>query len=359
MKYAFAILMGIHGLIHLMGLVSAFLSTSIEKQVLGISKPIGALWLITFILFTVSAFQFLSNKHWFYLGITSAIVSQTLIIIAWNDTKLGTILNLIILLVGIHAYGKYRFQKMVELESRELFSNITQNNIKVIKEEDLNHLPNVIQKWLKHSGIIGKEEIVTVRLKQKGKMRTKPSSKWMPFVATQYFNTKSSSFVWSTTVDALLIKMIGRDKLTDGNGEMLIKLGAIIPVVNESQNDKINSGAMIRYLAEICWFPSSALNKYMTWQSIDETSAKATFIYKNQSVSGVFSFSTKGDFISFTADRYYGGSTNSTLETWHVEALSHKEFNGVKIPNKCKVTWKLSGGDFNWLKLEITDIEFN
>ena len=153
--------------------------------------------------------------------------------------------------------------------------------------------------------------------------------------------------------------MLGRDELQNGKGKMLIKLGGVIPVVNESENSKINSGAMIRYLAEICWFPSTALKEYITWNSTSETSAKATFSYNNQSVSGVFLFSENGDFVSFTADRYYGGDTNSTLETWYVEAVSYKEFNGVKIPNTSKVTWKLPEGDFNWLNLEITDIEFN
>mgnify|MGYP001065411660 CR=1 FL=1 len=360
MKYLFGFILLIHGLFHIVGFVNAFYITDISKQVLGIPKPFGTLWLITFILFAVTASQFLNNKKWFYLGITAVFVSQALIIMAWKDAKLGTILNLIILLVGISAYGKYRFQKMVDKESKEMYNGISKNITKVISEKDLNQLPNIIQTWLRHSGIIGKKEIVTVRLKQKGKMRTTPNSKWKPFVATQCFNTKSPSFVWSTTVHfSSIIKMIGRDKLLDGNGEVLIKLASLIPVVNESQNIRINSGSMIRYLAEICWFPSAALNNCITWESINTTSAKATFTYKDTSVSGIFSFNDEGDLVSFEAQRYFSGNIEAKLESWLVETVTFKTFNGIRIPSENKVTWKLSDGDFNWLNIEITDLEFN
>jgi hypothetical protein len=249
---------------------------------------------------------------------------------------------------------------MVEIESTEILSNVIYTTSKFISEEDLDHLPDIIKKWLRNSKVIGDKEIFTVRLKQKGEMRTKPKSKWMPFVATQYFNIKNPSFIWTTNVAAMpFLNMTGRDKLKDGNGEMLIKLAALIPIVDKSKNDKINSGAMIRYLAEICWFPTAALNNYISWKGIDKSSVKATFTYNDHSVSGVFSFSTKGDFISFEADRYYGGRKDATLESWLVEAISYKEFDGLKIPNKCKVTWKLPKGNFNWLNLEVTDIEFN
>ncbi|MFV0571996.1 MAG: DUF6920 family protein [Xanthomarina gelatinilytica] len=153
--------------------------------------------------------------------------------------------------------------------------------------------------------------------------------------------------------------MRGRDKLYQGQGNMLIKLANLIPVVNESNNKQINSGTMIRFLAEICWFPSAAINDYIVWESISENSAKATLTIKDTRVSGIFKFSTEGNITSFEAKRYYGGKTNSKLETWLINMTSHKTFDGVKIPNKSNVSWKLKEGDFNWLKLEILTIDIN
>ncbi len=112
-------------------------------------------------------------------------------------------------------------------------------------------------------------------------------------------------------------------------------------------------------IAEMCWFPSAAINDHLTWESIGETSAKAILTLDNKSVSGVFTFTSEGEFRSFETKRYYGSGKDAELEIWHIEALEQKVFDGIKIPSKCKVTWRLEEGDFNWLNLEITALEYN
>ncbi|WP_431136844.1 DUF6920 family protein [Psychroserpens mesophilus] len=360
MRYVFAIILGIHGLIHLLGFVSAFFSTSIEKQLLSISKPVGTLWLIAFLLFIISGVQFLTYKKWFYLAFAAIVLSQVLIIIAWKDAKYGTIINVIILLTSISAYSTHRFNNMVASESKQLLQNFRINEPAVITEKDIEQLPEIVQKWMINSGVIGKEKIRFARLKQIGNMRIKPDGTWMPFTATQYIDVEKSAFVWSTSVNAMpIVSLLGRDKLMNGEGGMLITLAGVIPVVNASKNKKINQGAMLRCLAEICWYPSAAINNHMSWEYIDNRSAKATLTIDDQIVSGVFTFSEKGQIQTFEANRYYGGETSSELEKWVVENRAYKDFNGIIIPSKSDVIWKLSDGDFNWLHLEITDIVYN
>ena len=360
MRYVFAIILGSHGLIHLMGFIRAFFSTEISKQLLGISKPIGSLWLITFILFIVTTSQFIGNKKWFYLAFIAVLLSQILIIISWKDAKFGTIANLIILIVSTVAIANYNFSKMVKKETIALLQNIDSTDNSVITQNDIKHLPLSVQKWLNTSGVIGKEKVNSVFLKQVGEMKTKPNVKWKPFTAEQYFNVKNSAFIWSVNVDMMpLVFMKGRDQLHNGEGEMLIKLQALIPVVNEGGNEKINSAAMMRFLAEMAWFPSATINDNVIWEGVNETSAKATLRINEESVSGVFTFTSEGDFKSFEGNRYYGVGENSKLANWYIEAIDYNSFDGFRIPSKCKVTWKLPNGDFEWLNLEITDLKYN
>lgn len=361
MKFIFSCILLVHGLIHLMGFVKAFQIAEINQLTQSISKPIGMLWLVTSLLFLFSLILFLFKRDgWFVISIIAVVASQIAIILFWNDAKFGTIANSIILLVSVVAYGSYQFNTMVQKESEIILQDIQLENLSVILEEDIAHLPKIIQKWMHNSGVIGKENIVSVSLTQKGEMRTKLGSTWMTFTAIQHFNVENPAFVWTTKVDAMpILKMIGRDKLYHGEGEMLIKLASLIPVVNEGNNPKINQGAMVRFLAESCWFPSLAISDSITWETINDTLAKATLTAHGKSVSGVFNFSPDGDLISFEAQRYYGGKNDSKLERWHVNMLSYRTFNGIKIPNKSTVTWKLKEGDFNWLNLEITDIKFN
>ncbi len=129
----------------------------------------------------------------------------------------------------------------------------------------------------------------------------------MTFTARQYFNVEPPAFIWTTDVDFMpMVNMAGRDKLIDGKGEMLIKLANVIPVVDEGNDLNKKYLNMLRYMAEMVWFPSAALNDYIKWEAIDANAAKATFTLKGESVSGIYTFSDEGNFKSFEADRYYG-----------------------------------------------------
>lgn len=359
MKYLFSFILLVHAALHLLGFAKAFHLAEINTLSQNISKPIGTLWFLTFLLFSITTAIYIKNyKFWFVFAFITLILSQILILMFWKDAKFGTLANILILIVSLSAYGQFQFDKMVERETKEILKDAQTKNPSFISEKDILHLPEAVKKWLINSRVIGQEKSQTIQLKQIGEMRTKPNSKWMPFTATQTFNVQIPGFVWETKVEAMpFIWMRGRDKLYQGQGNMFIKLANLIPVVNESNNKQINSGAMIRFLAEICWFPSAAINNYIVWESISENSAKATLTIKNTSVSGIFKFSTEGDITSFEAKRYYGGKTNSKLETWRINMTSHKTFNGVKIPNKSNVSWKLKEGDFNWLNLEIIKLE--
>ena len=361
MRTLFIVLFLVHGCIHLLGYIKAFYPSFDSGPIQSVSRPFGLGWLLVGLLFIVTAILLVLKKEWWpILGIITILLSQILIIIFWKDARYGTILNLVFLLVTISCHADYKFNQMTLNESHAIFRPVNLSTSVVPTIENLGNLPTIVQKWLTVSGVFHTEKTVLVRLRQKGEMKTSPSGRWMPFTAQQYFNCKDPAFVWVTKVNPLpLLYMNGRDKLTDAQGEMLIKLFGIFPVVNEGKNEKINAASMQRYLAEMCWFPSAALNKYLIWESIDETSAKAILTLDNESVSGVFTFTSEGEFHSFETKRYYGSGKDAELEIWHIEALEQKLFDGIKIPSKCKVTWRLEEGDFNWLNLEITALEYN
>ncbi len=234
MRVVFIILLLLHGFIHLMGFFKAFELLKIEQLSQSISKPVGLLWLFTAMLFLCSALAYLLKKDiWILLAITAVLISQILVVLFWKDAKFGTLANLIILLVSITAYGHLQFKNMVRTEASELLGDNLIENTGVITKKDIENLPRIVQKWMENSRALEKPRTTSVRLKQRGKMKTKPDGNWMPFSAEQYFNVQNPSFVWTTKVDAIpLIYMDGRDKLNNGQGEMVIKMLSIFPVVD-------------------------------------------------------------------------------------------------------------------------------
>lgn len=358
-RVIFLFILLVHGLIHLMGFVKAFKFAEIPQLTQPISKTTGLLWLLSAVLFiTATVLLLLKKDVWWMLALPAVVLSQVLIMMSWQDAKFGTIANVIALVGMVLGWAAWDFNQMVEKELDAFRANM-QVASTIISEDQIQSLPPIVQTWLRQSKVIGKEQIQTVYLHQKGAMRTTPEGKWMPVDARQYFTTEPPGFIWLADVTMMPgLHLAGRDKYQDGNGHMLIKALSLVPVA-DAKGAETDQGTMLRYLAEIIWFPSAALSDYITWEQLDATSAKATMTYNGVTASGVFTFNKAGDMVSFEADRFYNRKEGATLERWHIENAAYKDWSGIRIPVKSEVTWKLKEGDFTWYQLEITDIAYN
>jgi len=360
MKVVFAFVVGIHALIHVMGFLKGFGYAEINEISKAVSKLEGILWITTSLLFISGLILMIYNNiRWKWLLFLAICFSQGLIIVFWSDARFGTLPNLFIALVLVFGYAENVFRgKSLQLAKEILVSSQTEPKANSI-EDIIGSKPYIVQKWLR-SSMENTDYISSVRLQQKGRMRTKPEARWMPFTAEQYVSVPAASFIWTTEVELFSeIELTGRDKLESGEGEMSIKLMGLIPIVEEKANPKINSGSMMRYLAEMCWYPTAALDNRIHWEPVGNTSAEASLEINDVSVSGTFYFTPDGNFEAFESQRFYGGGDNSNLETWHIEAVDYSTFHGVKIPNKAEITWKFLEGDFKWMELEVVDIDYN
>jgi hypothetical protein len=100
MKIFFLILIGLHGLIHIMGFIKAIKPEAIKELKQPVTKTAGIVWLVTciLILFSLGLFLF-QNPGWWLIAIVSIILSQVLIYTSWKDAKFGTIFN--VLFIGM------------------------------------------------------------------------------------------------------------------------------------------------------------------------------------------------------------------------------------------------------------------
>ena len=101
MKTFFAVLLVVHGLIHLIGTAKAFDVADIPQLTQPIARPLGLLWLLAAALFLVAAMLlFTWPQRWWVAGTGAVIVSQIVILTSWSDARYGTIAN-IVALVGV------------------------------------------------------------------------------------------------------------------------------------------------------------------------------------------------------------------------------------------------------------------
>ena len=252
-----------------------------------------------------------------------------------------------------------RFEVRVDDEARALLDGARHRAPPVVEARDLATLPAPVQRWLEVSGVVGHARAATVRLKQRGELRTGPDKPWMPVEAEQYFSVDPPGFVWRVHAKMARVPPIaGRDRYTAGRGHMLIKVASLFAVA-DAAGPEIDQGALLRYLGEIVWFPSAALSNTITWSAIDDHSARATMRYGDVTASMIYNFDDRGRVAQQTAERYMTGAGPARLERWVIPVTEWRKFCGIEVPSRGDAVWKLPEGDFNYYRWEIVDIEVN
>lgn len=241
----------------------------------------------------------------------------------------------------------------------ELYRNRKENKPDIVQEEHILGLPAPVQKHLRYAGIVGKGMVSTVRLRQRGHIRLKREQRWMPFTAEQHYTTDPPAFIWIGRLKlGPLTIATARDKYNQGKGNMLVKLFSLFKVVDAS-GPEMNQGTLLRYLNEAMWFPSAYLEDYIQWEALSNSSAKATMRHRGVTASAILFFGKQGEITNFVADRYMTSDDEYRLETWSTPISEYGEIRGVRIPIKGSGVWSLSDGDFEYIRVEITDIEYN
>ena len=276
-------------------------------------------------------------------------------------TSAVVILILIILGLTAAAVGRWQFEKQIAAELNKLKEeNSNFNANQRIRQSDLNTLPEIVQLWLKKVGVVGKNRITAVDLTQTGLMKLEPEQKeWYKPKAEQFITVSKPGFLWQVDLAMLpLINTKGRDLFYQGDASMLIKIAYLLPVVDQKANAKINESALHRFLLELPWYPTAALNEYLVWEEIDAESARATINYQGVQASADFIFDQEGNLLRTEALRYKESGESAERLRCSGELNSYQEVDGMKIPTEIDVSWYLESGKFSWFKVEIGEISF-
>ncbi len=247
----------------------------------------------------------------------------------------------------------------IDNEALALLQQGQQAHSVLITEAHLSGLPEVVQRYLRYSQVVGKETIHTVRLKQIGKFRQSAQQPWRHLDAKEYFSVNPPVLLWEGTIRQWGLPLArARDMYRDGKGNMLIKIATIFTIANAT-GEEMDQGSMMRYLNEMMWFPTAFLGNNISFEPVDNNSARVTLIDKGKSVTATMFFDDEGKVIDFVAPRYREINGTYELDTWSTPITEYGEYQGLKLPVKAKAVWKLKEGDLEYIDVVITDLAYN
>lgn len=247
-------------------------------------------------------------------------------------------------------------------EVRNEFEKQSLHDPKLVSEKDIRHLPEPVQKYFHYCGFVDKPKIINAQVVWKDVfLKLSLSKKWQSIQCFQFNSVPNPArFAFMKSKLAGLIPFEGRDKYQDGHGNMLIKLFKIF-TVGDSKGAEMDRSALVTLLAEALFVPGYALQPYVSWEAINDLSAKAIIEDNGIKVSGIFYFNEKGENVKFeTEDRYFAEKNGTyTKHKWTAFLENYKDFNGFMIPTIMRAAWHLPTGDFEYYKGTVNDVLFN
>jgi len=358
MKYVFAVVLAIHGIIHLIGFSKAFGLSKVTQLTKEISKPAGAVWLAVTLLFLITmALLLLKNDRWWMIGLTAAILSQVLIFMVWKDAKFGTIPNLLMLAVAFFCFNIAAFEKTYEKDVRE---NLQTNNslaTEILTESDIQALPRPVQRYLRYAGALNKPKVKNMRVEFAVQMRGK-GKEFVAYTSEQY-----NFFAEPTRLFFMKGKMFGLDisgyhRFSKGSATMDIRLLGLVKVVNQS-GPVLDKTETVTLFNDMCLMaPATLIDKRIQWQEIDNNSSRAFFTSRGITVSATLFFNDEGQLVDF--------ASNDRTEVTEMKQLpfftpvsDYKNINGMNIWTRGEAVWQYPDGKFTYGKFVLKNISYN
>lgn len=358
LRYLFALLIFIQGLIHLIGFAKAFGYGDVSQLTKNISKPVGMIWLFTALLFVVVAILLLLKKEsWPIIVFVAIIISQLLIISDWKDAKWGTVANGIILFVSIAGYAQNQFESSFRKNVQANLDVTNTMRMKLLTKEDIQYLPLPVQRYIIYSEALNQPKVKNIRVTMHGEMRSKKMD-WFKFKSVQYnfFDDASRLFFMKTMMFG--IEVAGYHRYQNGIAGMQVKLFGLFPVM-KATGPKMNIAETVTLFNDMCLMaPATLIDKRIQWESIDSLSAKATFTIESHKITATLYFNEQGQLINFISDdRYDTGDMKQYRFSTPVTV--YQKINGRNVISFGEGVWHYPEGEFIYGKFYVENIEYN
>ncbi len=147
-----------------------------------------------------------------------------------------------------------------------------------------------------------------------------------------------------------------RDMYREGNGHMLIKIVSLFTVV-DAKGEEMDQASMMRYLSEMIWFPTAFLGDNVSFEAVDDASARVTLTDHGRTATATLRVDEEGRLTEFVAKRNM--DERRGLETWSIPITGYGEVERLRLPIRGKAVWKLAEGDFEYIDVAITELEYD
>jgi hypothetical protein len=363
-RWIVVVLLAVHGLIHLMGFAKAFGYAELPQLTQPVSREMGLMWLAAGLLVLASAVTIVASPRSVWIvGAVALVVSQAVILSAWRDAWAGTVLNILLLLVvayGWFAEGPRSFRAAFE---EDVATGLARPlDAPRVTEADLAHLPQPVQRYLRAIGVVGQPRVQNYRLRFRGRIRSAPDARWMPFEAEQqsFADQPTRLFLMRARMYGLPVLVFHR--LIGGHATMQVKIAGAIPMV-DARGDAMDQSEAVTLFNDMCLMaPGTLIAPGIAWEQVDARTVRARFTSGRHTISATLLFGEDGLLANFISDDRSRASPDGKVFThlrFSTPVRDYRAFGAVRLAAYGETRWLLPEGEFTYGEFDLQDVAYN
>lgn len=229
----------------------------------------------------------------------------------------------------------------------------------VLTEDDLEHLPDPVRRYIVLTGSIGRPVVTEIVMHFDATMYDAPGASGMagPVVQFERFDTPDRLFFMKTTMKGLPVAVLhdfNRDQ-----ARMRVRLAGVANAVNIG-GPELTRTETVTILNDLAFFaPSRLIDRRLSWTAVDDRRAKVSFTLGANTVSAELVFNDAGELVDFVSeDRGMLQKDGSLrLARWTTPLGQYRDFDGWRLASEGDAIWHLPEGPFTYGHLRLTHYE--
>lgn len=261
-------------------------------------------------------------------------------------------MSIIVALTAIIAvallYGSARWQSATTKMHARLEAARLPMGTKTYSPSELTGLPAPVQRYFRTVLEDGQAMISAVRVEHTGTFNmSETGEQWKPFTSIQRVIIRRPGFDWEARIAMMPgLSVRVHDAYIAGEGILHASLFGLVSMVNLRGTPEVAQGELMRFFAEAAWYPTALLpSQGVTWEAVDDGSARATLKDGEISLTMLFRFKEDGLIESVRAEARGRTVAGAVIPTpWEGRWSNYELRDGMRIPLEGEVSWMLPEG---------------
>jgi len=251
--------------------------------------------------------------------------------------------------IGLVACGRSRWNAATQVQLARLEAARVPAPGGRYDAHEIDGLPAPVQRYFRAVLKDGQPIIAAATFELAGTINMSASGgdDWKPFTSTQRAVVHRPGFLWNGRVSMLPgVAARVHDSYIAGEGALHAALLGLFTVAEVHGGGEIARGEMMRYFAEMAWYPTALLpSQGVRWAAVDARSANATLVDGPITLTLLVRFDDAGLISSVHADaRGAGVGKDMVMLPWDCTVSNYQLRHGMMVPTRGGAAWMRPDG---------------